>query len=1016
MVLEKMTIDIPLFSGLETRDDPKLLPPTKLLDLQNATFGKGNATQKRYGQTNFLQSTLIGGSVTAAKKIAARRDELVLHTGSALFTRLEAVDRWTACGTGSGNSIMRLFDLGVDYPVNEVKSQTCADCGTANNITVYAWENELAAANRIVYCAVVDSLSGAVIQRATLGSNLKAPRVLVIGSVILVLVHDTSANDLKVRRIDTSSASALNTSLSSSLIALGYSDIHDSGDPYAYSNGTYAVFCARTTGGGTPIRVGVLLSTGVVATNSDGYGTAATGPGQVPTGNDLLPISFHLNDSNVGLLAWNDNNAIKTCAVTNIVTGAGAITFGTTRTVESAITGQRVACLASATTDNGHVWYTCESGGVGRTNYAFTTAGVLSSQEVRHRVQLASQAVYALGGISGPSVHLYYTTPKTFVLCDTELLPHAKVHAGVAYSFLGATGATLRSCLPSLSSSLHWAAIYQRRLTDDGNEDFSPTAVYTEPSLSRVRYSTSTNLVSTTDARGVLLLGSGLTWQYDGSRVTEVGFLCPPVKLTAVPSNGAGTLTVSSVYTYAAYWEWFDALGNREFSTSLGAFTVTTGATDDTVTITFEALPLTHKQVVTLGTAAGGTHPVLALYRTEANGTVRYRVSSQNPSAAGGAYLANDPTASLLTFVDTFPDSSITSNEIDPYNPSSAGLLPIDAVPPPGLRALHQTQDRVWGVSRENTRRVYYTKLPQPETSVEWSDSLYIDFPEDITGIADVLGRPVFFSADHIYVVDGEGPDNLGTGTYSRVEQLPADVGLYQPETLVETPHGWMFLSRKGFRLLTQGLQVPPNFGNEVNAYIGQAFTGATLISDANCVRFLTSSGSTLHYDYERGQWSRFTAYTGVSSCIWKGTYCIVTSGATVRQETPGLYTQGVGGANIAQVWETSWIRLDRLQGFWRAQWMAILGNWKSTHTCTVEVAYDDVDTYVETFTITPTAGTVAGTASYQNRHRLGRQKCVSIKFRITEVPGTGAGLELNALALRVATKGGINRLGDRTI
>ncbi len=996
--MPRTTIDIPLAAGLETRDDPKLLPPTKLLDLQNATLGKGRATQKRNGYTALSQSTLATSpaTISSATKLATRGDELVLLGGSKLYSYAENHDRWLDRGT------LALFDVAVDPVANEVESQPIGDCGTANGVTVYAWENEISAATRTTKFAVVDS-TGAPIQVATsLGSNLKAPRVLVIGSIILVLVHDTSANDLKVKRIDTSSAANLATSLASALIALGYSDIHDTGDPHAYSNGTYAVFAVRTTGVNTPVRVGVLMASGAVGGNSDGYGTAAVSATvflQGLGGTTKVPVAIHLNASNVGFLVWEDGGIVKSCAVTNIVSGAGAITYGAVRTVENiAADVERLTCLSDATTDTGHVWYSF--GTSIRTKYQYTNAGVLSGALTRYQCSLASHAFY-VG--SAAYVNLHFEPAKTFLLCDTLFLHYAKEHAGVAYWW---GSVTARSHLPSVSGAYEWVGVYQRRLAPS-TSGWTVPLVYTEPSLSRVRYSASTSVVSSAEHREVLFLGSGILWQYDGVSGTDVGFLDYPRKSNATPSNSTGLLSSSGVYTYVGYWEWFDALGNREMSTSAGAFTVTMGATDDTVTITWNPLPFTHKQ----GTRSA---PILALYRSALNGTVRYRVSSQNPSSA--LYLANSPggAGASLSFVDTVSDATLVTNELDPYQPSPTDALPVDAVPPPGLRALHVAQERVWGVAREYTRRVYFSKLPLPETAVEWNDGLYIEFPEDITGVADVLGRPVFFSTDHIYVVDGEGPDNLGVGTYSRVEQLPADVGLYQADTLRETPLGWLFLSRKGFRMLTAGLQVPPDFGNSPNAYASQTYTGAELISGANAVRFLVSSGSTLHYDFERDQWSRFTSHTGVSSIVWRGVYCYVTSGGLVRKEAAGAYTEG--GSNIAQVWETAWIRVAGIQGFYRALRIGLLGNWKSAHTVTCQVAYDDVDTYVETFTLTPTAGTIAGTAAYTMRHRLGRQKCSSIKFKFTEVPGTGAGLELNALALEIRTKDGINRLGDRTI
>lgn len=984
--MPKQVIDIPLAAGLETRDDAKLVPPTRLLDLQNAVFPKGNATQKRNGYTALNQLTLAASPVTisAAKKLTTRGNELVLLDGSRCYGYSEQYDRWLDRGE------LLLLDTAVTRGADTVTTQPVADCGTANNITVTAWERPSSvAAQYEVLFTVHDQLTGVTLHPVTLlGSDFRSPRVLVMGSIVLILFHDRTANDLKVKRIDTSSAANLATSLGSAVIALGYADIHDTNTPHAYSMGTYAVFATRTTGGGTPIRVGVLLPSGAVATNADGYGNAAVGPTQTAPGQS---IAVHVNASNVGLMAWGDGADVKTCSLTNIVTGAGAITFGAAHAL--GVTGttiiQSVTCLADTTTDNGHVWYTGNNAASEeRTGYAYTTGGVLSNQATRYWVSLASHAAY-IG--TKACVNVFDTSGKAFALCDGAFLPFATVHPGVAYDPLG-NGSDWFS-IPSFTN-LSWAAVYQTRL---GNANL----VYLEPSVSRVSYSTSGE-VSAVDASNILLVGSGLLWRYDGTSPTEVGFLSAPVKTSAVASNSTGTLTSSSVYTYAAYWEWSDSLGNRELSTAAGAFTVSLGATDDTVVLKFRSLPITHK----LSTRA----PTLLVYRSAANGTTRYLVSSRDP--ANARYVANSPSVVELTWTDTSPDSAVTGNEIDPLSP--ADQLPLDNVMPHGMRALHQNQERVWGVSRLYTRRVYYSKLPQAETSVEWNDGLYIEFPEDITGIADVLGRPVFFSADHVFAVDGEGPDNLGAGQYSRVEQLPADVGLYQASTLQETPLGWLFLSRKGFRLLTHGLQVAPAFGNEPNSYIGQTFTGAELIASANSVRFLTSSGSTLHYDYERNFWSRFTNHTGVSSCVWKGTYCYATSAGLVRKEASGTYTEG--GSNIAQRWETSWIRLAGIQGFFRALRFALLGNHRSTHTYTVEIAYDDVDTYVETVTVTPTAGQIAGTQAYQNRHRLGRQKCNSVKFRITEVPGTGAGLELNALALEIRIKDGINRLGDRTI
>ncbi len=990
-MVEWQNIDVPLAVGVNTRDDAKLLPPVKLLDLQNSVFTKGGALKKRNGYTYLNKTTLATSpaTISAAKQIATRDDELVLLDGSNLYGYSETVDRWENRGTLFG------LDVSVTQVSNASDAQVNADCGTANGVTVYAWQNT--ASTTQVYFAAYDA-AGVQLQAPTsLGSNALKPRVLVVGSVIFVLFHDTSANDLKFQRIDTSTAAALATSLASAVVALGYSDISDNTTMDACSTGTYVTFAAATTG--NTIRVGVITSAGALGVNGTGFGTVATTA--ITSSAVVTPIAINVNAStNVGLLFYSNSGDVLVRNLTNIVSGSGAITFSAATTVDTALGPVRnFTCLASTTAGTGHLFWWADNS----LEYAALAGGVLSSTATRSG-QICMLASKAFWVGSSPYVHTYFKSTKgqtTYFLVDATFKPYAKVHAGVASDY---DYATAQYHLPNVSGAYEWAAVYKRRLQSTVN-------VYTEPSISKVSYSTGDPRLPRYSHKSILYVGAGFLWQYDGSAPTESGFLLYPEKGSVSASNGSGTLTSSSTYSYAAYWEWWDALGNREMSAASEVFTIDLGATDDTVTMTFLTLPFTWKQ----GTRAA---PNLALYRSAADGTTRYRVSSFDPGAttvsATGYYVANAPASTLITYEDRMPDSTLTSRELDPFNPNDAGLQQLDNISPPAPNHIHATQDRLWVVSAENPRRVYFSKLPQAETAVEFNDGLYLEFDEDVVAVADVMGRPVFFSADRVYVVDGEGPDNNGVGSYSRVEQLPSDVGCYVPDTLVETPLGWLFLSRKGFRLLGLNLQVDPNFGNEPDTYRSQTFTGATLVPDANAVRFLTSSGRTLSFDYERGQWSTFTGITGVSSVVWDAAYCYVTSAGQVAKEASGVYTDN--GTNIAQLVETSWIKPGGLQGFARLQRVLMLASWKSTHTLTIEVAYDFEDAYSESFTVTPTAGVIAGTSVYQIRHRLIRQKCNAIKFRITEVPGSGAGLELNALGLRVGIKTGQNRLGDRTI
>jgi hypothetical protein len=330
-MVQWQNIDVPLAVGVNTRDDAKLLPPVKLLDLQNSVFTKGGALKKRNGYTHLNKTTLATSpaTISAGEKLASRGNELVLLDGSSLYSYAADVDRWLNRGTLLG------LDVTVTPVVNSNEAQVRADCGTANGVTVYAWENSASAATRqVLYC--IQDADGALVQVPTsLGSNYQTPRVLVVGSVIIVLFHDTSANDLKLKRIDTSSAANLATSIASSIIALGYSDIADNTYPDACSTGTYIVFAAGTTG--NTIRVGSITSAGALGVNGTGFGTAATTA--MTASANPSPIAINVNSStNVGLLFYENAGNVHVRNLTNIVAGSGSVTFSATTTVDTVAT------------------------------------------------------------------------------------------------------------------------------------------------------------------------------------------------------------------------------------------------------------------------------------------------------------------------------------------------------------------------------------------------------------------------------------------------------------------------------------------------------------------------------------------------------------------------------------------------------------------------------------------------------------------------------------------------------
>jgi hypothetical protein len=117
-------------------------------------------------------------------------------------------------------------------------------------------------------------------------------------------------------------------------------------------------------------------------------------------------------------------------------------------------------------------------------------------------------------------------------------------------------------------------------------------------------------------------------------------------------------------------------------------------------------------------------------------------------------------------------------------------------------------------------------------------------------------------------------------------------------------------------------------------------------------------------------------------------------------------------GTNYDLTMLTSWINLKNLAGFQRVRRWAVIGDVVDTATFKIEVWYDDDDSGAasQTDTVNVTASTVLSL-----RGRLDRQKCRSVRIKITATPyvvsNDSGRIKFNGLQLEVAGKGGLDRL-----
>jgi hypothetical protein len=95
------------------------------------------------------------------------------------------------------------------------------------------------------------------------------------------------------------------------------------------------------------------------------------------------------------------------------------------------------------------------------------------------------------------------------------------------------------------------------------------------------------------------------------------------------------------------------------------------------------------------------------------------------------------------------------------------------------------------------------------------ADAFAIVLPAPCTGLAwmDVL---VMFTAEGIYIANGDGPDDSGTGDFGNLTRMPYELGCIEPRSVVVVDDGCFFQTARGLYLLPRGFGSPTPAGDAV--------------------------------------------------------------------------------------------------------------------------------------------------------------------------------------------------------
>jgi len=945
--------------ALDTKTDPRQMPPGSLILSENVLRDKACALVKRFGATALDSIDNGSGYAVSPGRLAPFRDEmLAFRPGGDITVESYSSTRAAWLYEGTYPSVMPK----VTGLYASTSTQSCADAAVSGTTQLAAWEDTSAAGS--VVWIMSDLATGTILAQDTIAVAAAKPKVVSIGASFLIFYADGA--NLKVRRIVVATgAVASTTTIATDLHANHSFDVlvqlptFPTFVAFAYHSTAPSVKAGEWNGstdsvlGSITAPVAGALADRCMGWLAQDYGATAY-LGIADSANGVRVLAIDTLDLNTGTSETRD------AASTDVRNITGHFN-GTTATLLYEVT--------AATTYNTFI----------KTSSAAATSSVAWRGE-----GLASKAFKVPGaGASTPSPYAVVTTYDSptqrcyFVRHTNKQDPAAQMLYGngvgltakrSALSHVTAYGSTSMVCASLRANLLE--TLSGRFQTLSGPVLF--TLDFGEASLPRPQ-----------ELGSLCYLNGGVMRTYDPqggasfSAAIDVVPALAPEALTLTPGT-TGSLDQLGTYKYVALYLSVDRQGRVRQGPVSAVASVTLTGVQDSIDVAIPTLR-----------ATGQTYKI-RLYRTVNGGGNFYRVDSG---------INNDRTVDTVTFSDTVTDAQLEAGETL-YTDSGE----LDNFAPPALKSIAVYGNRVWGIDAEDDRKLRPSKELQPGVGIGWHPSLEVKIEGDGGGATALLtmdDKLLVFKRQAIYAVTGDGPDNRGVGQqWPRPMLVTNAVGTIEPESVVLTPDGAMFKSLKGIYLLTRGLELK-YLGAAVDAYNGEDVTGVVHLETESQVRFFTASGRTLVWDYFFAEWFTFTNQAAQSAVLWSGRPVYLKTDGTVLQESTAWSDNGTA---ITMALELAPIAIAGLGGYQRVWEIRLAGDYFASSTFTAKVAYDYGSTNAETLALA-LAG-IAVDSTYRARGKLARRKCEALRLRLEE-SSTGQGFSFTGLAIQAGGEPG---------
>lgn len=990
---DKQSIPLPFAGGLGQSAGEKRVELPKMAKVDDVRLDRQGVLRKRDGLETLGATGLGTGTVST---IVESRGQTGVIVTDGLFAHSDGdgTNHWTKRNTSS------------IYPIEVITRRMASTGGLPTNVDVaflssglgcVVWEETDAGQ---AYSMFVTQ-SGEIISGPTsMGTHIEfAPRIVTVNSKFMVFAYtaDPRSGTAGIYSVEYDGSLGWNTPVS-----LGFTTQHF--DVHAVETETVAYFVTT--------NITRSLSSDGSTVNNAGLSNASQ------------PYVYHDPTAERVIVAYNNSSS-----------GDWEVVF---RSEDLATTHSTTTLIASASKPT---WWSNSRGFVaphGAANYAaavsagydagvsfveFNSGGTPQNTRELYGVALHSRGLWDAQTGLVFAVH-------TWIQVSTNSFPSADAQYPAAYLVRdtdkqdGTDGLEILSRLmsnPSADNNFDWLG-HMTSLVDAGS------GVMLQAATRTVRESIDTNnltqeidkisrvdlnvidtravgLSSAGAAGGSVLVAGGHVGIFDRAQAVEnsihgapeIAYLDADTATGTLESDGSGsTGSAQLLMDVTVVARWVDSLGriHRSPPSAVAVWTDTTGRTDDQYWAVVDDITV---HVYPPPSAVNGDNQMdlqfeLYVWSYNDHGGAATVASTGGRTAYGGqrylAYVAKGPFTRLTADTNLYEISTgslnVSQNNIVGAPPEyvQAGELSSDPTEP--ARDVAASPTRGFFLSADGT----YVGASKPFGELhatEFNDAIRIQIPDgDGQAIEVQDDQLVVLSTESVFVTSvAGGPDANGAGAdFPPLRRVPSGGGCVDRRSVVSTPAGVLFQSRRGIYLLDRGSNV-----SFVGADVQDETDGATILASAVVpaqgeALFLLSGGVALAFNYEKGEWFRRTDLPEATLGVSNGLIHYAHTDFEVYRQLVDTYTDAYSANTyVMTVLETPWIRLTGPQGWQRLHDIWLLGQFFGGQF-KVEIAYDYSSTYDETLTFTETT---MSNEDGQIRIRPARQKCESFKLLITE-------------------------------